>query len=250
MHLRKTIFGIILCGSLLANFAFFFVFLKGISSRTELISLAGLIAVKIGLKDNGMIPLHHSPIICWGDSLTAGAGASFGRSYPGILRSITGADILNEGVGGETSTQIKDRFLAVSRNYPRPYAIIWAGRNNVENEEAVESDIAAMVSLLPADSKYLVVGIINGDLPKDHRGEEDYHHIIAINAHLSSVYRDRYVAVREHLVALYDKRRPDDARDHDLDVVPSSLRSDRIHLNDRGYALVAIYLFEHWLIQE
>jgi hypothetical protein len=76
--------------------------------------------------------------------------------------------------GGETSTQIKNRFLAASRNYPRPFAIIWAGRNNVENEEVVESDIAAMIHSLPADSTYLVVGFINGDLPKDHRGEEDY----------------------------------------------------------------------------
>jgi lysophospholipase L1-like esterase len=250
MRLRKTIFVIILCGSVFANFAFFFVFLNGISSRTELISLARLIAVKVGLKDSRVIPLRHSPIICWGDSLTAGVGVSFGRSYPRILQSVMGGDILNEGVGGETSTQIKNRFLAASRNYPRPFAIIWAGRNNVENEKAVESDIAAMVSSLPADSRYLVVGIINGDLPKDHRGEEDYNHIIAINTHLLSVYGDRYVAIRERLVALYDKRQPDDMRDYDLDIIPSSLRSDGIHLNDKGYALVATYLFEHRLFRE
>jgi lysophospholipase L1-like esterase len=225
-------------------------FPTGISSRTELISLARLIAVKIGLKDSNAIPLRHSAIICWGDSLTAGIGASFGRSYPRILQSIMGGNILNEGVGAETSTQIKNRFLAASRKYPRPFPIIWAGHNNVENEEMVESDIAEMVASLPADSAYLVVGIINGDRPKDHRGEEDYDHIIAINAHLSSAYRDRYVAIREYLVALYDKRQPGDVRDHDLDVVPASLRSDGIHLNDRGYALVATYLFEHWLIRE
>jgi hypothetical protein len=100
MHLRKAIFVIILCGAVFPNFAFFFVFLNGIPSRTELISLARLIAVKIGLKHSRVIPLRHSPIICWGDSLTAGVGASFKKSYPRILQSMMGGNILNEGVGG------------------------------------------------------------------------------------------------------------------------------------------------------
>jgi lysophospholipase L1-like esterase len=250
MHRRGAIYVIILCGWLFANFALFFFVFYGLPSRTELVSLARIVAVKVGLKDSRAIPLSHSPIICWGDSLTAGIGASFGRSYPRVLQALIGGDILIEGVPGETSTQIKNRFLAASRKYPRPFAIIWAGRNNLEDEEAVESDVAEMVSSLPAGSMYLVVGIINGDVPKDHRGAEDYNHIIAINAHLLSVYRDRYVPIREYLVALYNKEQPVDARDHELDIVPSSLRSDGDHLNDRGYALVATYLFSHWLIRE
>jgi hypothetical protein len=49
---------------------------------------------------------------------------------------LIGGDILIEGVPGETSTQIRNRFLAASRNYPRPFAIIWAGRHNLEDKEA------------------------------------------------------------------------------------------------------------------
>jgi hypothetical protein len=162
MHRHSTIYVIILCGLIFVNFALFFFVFNSFPSRTELVSLARIVAVKVGLKDSRALPLHHSPIICWGDSLTAGIGASFGRSYPRVLQALIGGDVLIEGVPGETSTQIKERFLAASRNYPRPFAIIWAGRHNLEDEEAVESDVAAMVSSLPAGSMYLVVVNFHG----------------------------------------------------------------------------------------
>jgi hypothetical protein len=37
------------------------------------------------------------------------------KILPQILQSIVGGDIRNEGVGGEMSTQIKNRLLAASR---------------------------------------------------------------------------------------------------------------------------------------
>lgn len=47
-------------------------------------------------------------IICWGDSLTVGAGAD-GVSYPSVLRSALGLDVINYGVGGEGAAQIAYR---------------------------------------------------------------------------------------------------------------------------------------------
>jgi hypothetical protein len=91
MHRRGAIYVIILCGWIFANFALFFFVFNGLPSRTELVSLARIVAVKVGLKDSRALPLHHSPIICWGDSLTAGIGASFGRSYPRVLQALMGA---------------------------------------------------------------------------------------------------------------------------------------------------------------
>jgi hypothetical protein len=46
-------------------------------------------------------------IVCWGDSMTAGnqGVADFG-TYPSLLQAAIGPQIINEGIGGQTSTQI------------------------------------------------------------------------------------------------------------------------------------------------
>lgn len=50
-----------------------------------------------------------SRIVCWGDSMTAGAGGS-GTTYPGVLASLLpGKTVSNLGIGGQTSTQIAAR---------------------------------------------------------------------------------------------------------------------------------------------
>lgn len=49
-------------------------------------------------------------IVCWGDSLTAGAGGG-GTTYPAVLATLIGNDfnVINAGVGGETSFTIAGR---------------------------------------------------------------------------------------------------------------------------------------------
>src|SRR5690606_8778503 len=52
-------------------------------------------------------------IVCWGDSMTAGAGGG-GTSYPSVLESLIktinpNANVRNSGVGGENSVTIAAR---------------------------------------------------------------------------------------------------------------------------------------------
>jgi len=65
-------------------------------------------------------------IVAWGDSLTRGSKSVSFTRFLGLLYSIKA---LNEGIGGETSTQIKDRMVSQTKFYKNP-TIIWAGRNN------------------------------------------------------------------------------------------------------------------------
>ena len=51
-------------------------------------------------------------IVCWGDSMTAGAGGG-GITYPGVLATLTGRTVHNRGVGGETSVTITARSGAI-----------------------------------------------------------------------------------------------------------------------------------------
>ncbi|QNI30452.1 chitobiase/beta-hexosaminidase C-terminal domain-containing protein [Alloacidobacterium dinghuense] len=53
---------------------------------------------------SGMLPFN---IVCWGDSMTAGgAGVVDVGEYPPLLQAYTTGKVVDEGIGGQTSTQI------------------------------------------------------------------------------------------------------------------------------------------------
>jgi len=179
-------------------------------------------------------------ISCWGDSLTAGAG---GKPYTSVLQaaeSIGGRTVFNGGVGGQTSAQIKSRFLAAPEKFG-DLTIIWAGRNNYGESYEVESDIAEMVSKLKTN-RFLVLSILN--MESEGVGTGGHAAILALNKDLAAQYPDNYVDIRSVLVEAYDKSSPDDVANHASDVPPKSLRSDGIHLNEEGYKVVAVKLLD------
>jgi lysophospholipase L1-like esterase len=171
-------------------------------------------------------------LACWGDSLTAGWG---GTPYPAQLSPLINRDCFNGGVGGDTSTQIKTVMLAATDKYNFA-VVIWAGTNNFNAPSVVLADIAAMVAAL-GHTRYLVLSVLNTNVQTT--GTPEYNEIIALNASLASAYGIHYFDIRAYLVSQYNPGIPQDVTDHGNDVVPSSLRSDLIHLNTPGYALVA-----------
>lgn len=183
----------------------------------------------------------YTTILSWGDSLTAGAGSTPGFSYPSYLSTLTAYTITNKGVGGETSTQIKDRLVADTGNYDKT-VIIWAGRNNYGSPTTVKADIATMISTLGHD-RYLVLGILNGDYSSEWNTGVNYPVITQLNQDLKALYGEKYVPIREYLVSLHNNS-AQDLIDFGLDIVPLSLRSDNIHLNDAGYVKVAEFVFQ------
>ena len=57
----------------------------------------------------GRPPVVQGPnaIVCWGDSMTQGdQGAMDADDYPRILQAAIGPEVVNEGIGGQTSSQI------------------------------------------------------------------------------------------------------------------------------------------------
>jgi hypothetical protein len=116
--------------------------------------------------------------------------------------------------------------------------IIWAGRNNYADPTTVKADIAAMVASL-GHQNYLVLGILNGDYANEYSGQSSYVTLTTLNSDLSSIYGSHYIDIRAYLVAHYDSGITQDVIDYGRDIVPSSLRSDSLHLNTAGYALVA-----------
>jgi len=177
-------------------------------------------------------------IATWGDSLTHGDGAALGAYQTALVSLIGGYDILNGGVGGENSTQIKNRMLAAPETHAYP-TIIWSGRNNFTSPVTVKADIAEMVSALAAvgNENYLILSVLNAS--GESVGTSNYNAITQLNEDLSDIYGSHYVDVRSYLVSLYDSGQPQDVIDHDDDIPPSSLRFDTVHLTLPGYQAVA-----------
>lgn len=180
-------------------------------------------------------------IAAWGDSLTDGYTVT--PNYPTYLSSMTGYSVYNGGVTAEVSSQIRSRMVADADKHDWP-TIIWVGRNNYSNPTQVKADIAAMVSALGHD-RYLVLSILNGDVPNEYQGEDDYNSIISLNNDLEALYGDNFLDIRSYLVSQYDSGDSDDIQDYSNDVVPGSLRFDYLHLNAAGYELVAGQIASH-----
>lgn len=174
--------------------------------------------------------------------MTAGSGSTLYNDWLTQLGLLSGRAWYNGGVGGETSTQIAARETIDTTHQAWP-TIIWAGNNNYSDPPTVESDVASMVAHL-GHSNYLVLSLLNGDYPDRYIGQSGYIDIISINDSFAASYGNHYIDLRTYLVSQYDPNNAQDVIDHSNDIIPSSLRSDQIHLNDAGYLLVAKKLNE------
>lgn len=112
-------------------------------------------------------------------------------------------------------------------------AWLWMGRNGAAPGHDVVGDVAASVGAL-GHGRYLVGAILPS--ASDSPGALDA--IVATNAALATAHGDRFVDLFATLTAAQDGS-GDDLADVAGGLVPRSLRSDAVHLNDAGYALVA-----------
>jgi hypothetical protein len=151
----------------------------------------------------------------WGDSLTAGAG---GTSYPNQLSALSGYNVFNMGIGGETSTQIYTRFHADTAKWRLP-TIIWAGRNNYTSPAQVKIDIAAMVADLAAvgNSNYIIIGITTDTTQIT--GSAGYNTITTLNSDLATLYGTKFINILPYLVSKYDTGISQDVTDHSNGVI-------------------------------
>lgn len=118
-----------------------------------------------------------STVLALGDSLTYGYGASPAESYPAQLQKLTGWDIINGGISGDTSAQALSRLPALLQRQPKLVIIGIGGndflrklpeaetRNNIaETIESVQKEnIPAVLVGVP----HLSVGALFGHL-SDH----------------------------------------------------------------------------------
>jgi len=117
-------------------------------------TLAGLVAAVVvaamvlrpGAPDDWRIRNERpgaGPIVCFGDSLTAGFGAEPGRSYPDVLHELLGREVVNRGRNGETATDALERVDAIVALQPK-VVVVTLGGNDMLQRVPIEQTVASM----------------------------------------------------------------------------------------------------------
>lgn len=162
-----------------------------------------------------------STILALGDSLTAGYGADAEAAYPAVLASLTGWQIINGGVSGNTSAQALARLPALMRRQPQLVLVSIGGNDFLRKvpEADTRSNIRQIVQQIKAAGvpavlvavPYFTTGALFGRLSEHPMYEE-------LAAELNvPLLKGAWAEV------LGDKK----------------LKSDQIHANAQGYRVFA-----------
>uniref|UniRef100_UPI0035B4111F GDSL-type esterase/lipase family protein n=1 Tax=Hylemonella sp. TaxID=2066020 RepID=UPI0035B4111F len=71
-----------------------------------------------------------STVLALGDSLTAGVGATPDTAYPNVLQALTGWQVVNGGVSGDTTAQALARLPALLHDHQPALVIVSIGGND------------------------------------------------------------------------------------------------------------------------
>ncbi len=161
--------------------------------------------------------LDDAPIICFGDSLTAGTGAPAGRSYPDLLAQRIGRDVINAGVPGDTTQAALRRLERDVLTHSPSAVLITLGGNDYLREVSKDEAFANLEQIVSQLQRQDILVIVGGfDVPIFGRG-----------------WDEEYVRL---------------SRTTDCELVPNvykgifgrpGLMADRIHPNADGYEIMA-----------
>ncbi|MCP4352039.1 MAG: arylesterase [Desulfobacterales bacterium] len=156
-------------------------------------------------------------IICFGDSLTYGTGASSGMDYPAQLSKMISKPIINAGVPGDTTESALERLEKdVLSKDPRIVLITLGGndlKNNVPKEIAFDK-LTAIIKLIQSQGTLVIVGGI--DIPLRGRRFGDSYKKLCDETEA--------VLIPNIFEGIMGKQ---------------GLMSDYIHPNDKGYTIMA-----------
>jgi lysophospholipase L1-like esterase len=104
-----------------------------------------------------------SVVVAFGDSLTAGTGASTTESYPSVLADLIGCRVVNAGVPGEESSAALRRLPTVLQEERADLVILCQGGNDMlrrREDDVIRRNLDAMVSLAhEAGADVILIGV-------------------------------------------------------------------------------------------
>lgn len=169
------------------------------------------------------IPNLDSPgqtIVCLGDSITSGVGASPGQPFPALLAARLGTDVINHGVAGDTAEEGLSRVDDVLAEDPW-LVIVELGGNDILNRIPPERTEAAL--------RQIVQRLLAAD-------------VAVVLVELEVPFAGRYAEIYNALGDELDIPVIEDALGEIL--TDASLKADPIHPNARGHEVLAAAVAE------
>ena len=175
-------------------------------------------------------PLHAADrplLVCYGDSITAGYGVPYGKSYPDVLQQLldrAGYDykVINRGASGATSKDALDGLPYILAMHPALVIVEFGGNDGLRGLPIAQTRSnldRVLTALEKARTAVLLAGIT---LPPDYG--PDY------IRQFQAMYRELAAKHRTALVPMLYKN---------LIGVPGAIQPDGIHPTAKGAVLLA-----------
>ena len=187
--------------------------------RVRLVWLGSLVAALLGCaSDASLSPLSADAVVlAFGDSLTHGTGATAEQSYPAVLQTLIGRQVINAGVPGELSAAGLQRLPGVLETVRPALVILCHGGNDIlrkRNLGAAERNLRQMIAAIRASGAQVVlVGVPAPSL------------FLTSAAH--------YARIAEEMGVPFDGDTVGDL------LGDNRYKSDTVHPNATGYAVLA-----------
>ncbi len=177
-----------------------------------------LLLLVAGCDDNALEPLQAGDVIvAFGDSLTAGKGVSESEAYPAVLNRLSGFNVVNAGISGETTEEGLRRLPSVLDEHDPELLILFEGGNDIlrsHDLDKTKANLDAMIRL----AKERDIQIVMVGLPR----KQLFSSTAEFYTELAETHQ---IPMQADIVATL-LRKP-------------SMKSDRVHFNTAGYAALA-----------
>jgi acyl-CoA thioesterase I len=164
-----------------------------------------------------------STVLALGDSITAGAGATPETSYPAVLAKLTGWQIVNAGISGDTSAGALTRLPGLLQEHSPRLVLVSIGGNDFLRRmppDQTRDNVRKICQLAAASGAQVLLVAIPA-----------FNGVAAATGSLSDH------AMFEELGQ--ELKVPVHARGWSAVLSDPALRADPIHPNERGYAIFA-----------
>ena len=182
-----------------------------------------IMAALLGCGSPGLKPIPgDGTILAFGDSLTVGVGTTSENSYPSVLAALTGLTVINAGVSGETTDEGVLRLPEELDDAEPDMVIIIEGGNDLlqdRSHSAIKTNLKSMIET--AQNRGVQVVLIGVPQKK----------LFSDCAPLYEELADEFQLVFDGTLLGGLLRSP-------------SLKSDYIHLNEKGYRKMAESIYE------
>lgn len=162
-------------------------------------------------------PTATGPWIAFGDSLTEGFGAARGEDYPAVFSRLTGMEVKNLGIAGNTTQDGRSRLEEAAKLKPRVVLLCLGGNDTLRQmaPETTFGNLGKMIDRFHREGSFVVlIGVQSASLLRDKNQDR-----------FEQLAEEKQVLLIENILdgVIFDR----------------SLMSDRIHPNDKGYEKIA-----------